>query len=368
LTLLEGVKMTKPLSARKYYCNNQKKVALVLIIVSLSAFLQYALLIYTATWLKLAYALEPFQSNIYVSTQKSKQSQLKQLLGKHPAVAKIFLLGLGSIRTAKGMAFFFSLYAKDINPALHSLDLTLIKGRLPAAGTDEMVLHWRLAALKGLKLGDHLGRPYNGPNYKLVGLLDGDFIVGFSDLDTYFHGFHLAKEDIGFLVIPHKGQFDKVVSFLAQCVRKDPKLYIFKRGPLINTDLFVLNALYLAITCIVTICVSFLFYIYFYQRCPEICLLEALGYTRPMIIGKAFLEISGISLAGFILGLTACWLSGQALNSVAFVEQGLPLELWGISYPFKLLSTPLVIILSGLLIVWCMLKKADPISTIEGEV
>lgn len=86
-----------------------------------------------------------------------------------------------------------------------------------------------------------------------------------------------------------------------------------------------------------------------------------------MIIGKAFFEMSGISLAGFIVGIVVCLLSRQALNSLMFMERGLPLKLWNMSYPFKLLSTPLIIILSSLVIIRRMLKKADLISTMEGE-
>jgi hypothetical protein len=366
--------MTKPLSVWKYYRNNQKKAALVLTIVALSAFLQYALLIYTATWLKLSYALEPFKlnSNIYARAPKSKQSRFKQLLSKHPAISKVFPLGITFTSRPNGRAFIFSFQSRDMNPALNSLELTLTKGRLPAAGTREIALHWRLAALKGLKIGDHFGRQYSGcdyllGDYQLVGMLDGELLIGFTDWDSYFDDYHSLKEDTGFLVIPHQGQFDKVVIFLERCVREDPKLYTFYRGTFLKNDILVFNALYLAIFCIITICVSILFYIYFYERRPEICLLEALGYTRQMIIGRAFFEISTISLAGWIFGVAACWIGGYALNGVVFVSQGRPLELWDISYPPKLLSTPLVIILSGLWIVWRILKNADPISAIEGE-
>ena len=231
-----------------------------------------------ATWLKMAYALEPLRSNIYVAAQKAKQSQLQQMLSKHPTIGKIFPLGLGITTTTKGKTFFFWVYAKDMEPVLRSLGLTLIKGRLPAAGTTELALHWRLAALKGLKIGDYQSRRSTGSGYQLVGLLDGDFIVGFSEIGAYFH---LTKEDTGFLVIPRNGQFDQVVSFLTQCKRKDPQLYVFYRGPYIKTDLFVLNALYLTITCIVTVCVSSLFFIYFYERRQEMCLLEALAIPCP---------------------------------------------------------------------------------------
>ncbi len=370
--------MTKPLSVWKYYRNNQKKVALVLTIVSLSIFLQYALLIYMATMLKFRQAFTFYKSNIYVYTQKSKQSQLKQLLCKHPAISKVFPFWIKVTSIFNGKPIIFLLHSKDMNPAMNSLHLTLIKGRLPTPGTYEVALHWRIAALKGLRVGDHFGYPYSERDYlvgdyKVVGLLDGDLLIGFSDLDTYIHDYHLSKEGTAFLVIPQKGQLAKVVSFLAQRVRKDPKLVVVQRNTPVNVENFYVDAIYLdaiyfAITCIVTICVSSLFYIYFYQRRPEFCLLEALGYTRPMIIGRALFEISGISLAGFILGGVCCLLSGYALNSFVFMERGLPLELWGVNYPFKLLSTPLVIILSGLLIVWSMLKKADSISIIEGEV
>lgn len=370
--------MNKPLSVWNYYRNHQKQVALVLTIVALSVFLQYALLIYMATMLKFRQAFTLFKSNIYVYTQKPNQSQLKQLLSNHPAISKVFPVWFKITSMFNGKPMIFLLHSKDMNPALNSLHLTLIKGRLPAAGTYEVALHWRIAGLKGLKVGDHFGYPYSKGDYlvgdyKLVGLLDGDLLISFSDLDAYIHDYHLAKEGTGFLVIPRKGQLAKVLSFLTQWVRKDPKLFILQRNTPINienfyVDAIYLDAIYLSLTCMVTICVSALFYIYFYQRRPEYCLLEALGYTRPMIIGKVFFEISGISLAGLILGGAVCLLSGYALNSLMFMERGLPLELWDINYPLKLLSTPIVIILSSLLIVRLMLKKADPISIMEGEV
>jgi hypothetical protein len=370
--------MTKPLSIWKYYRNHQQEVAIILIIISLSVFLQYALLIYMATMLKFKQGFTFYKSNIHVYTQKSKQSQLKQLLEKQPAISEVFPFSTKVTSIFNGKPIIFLFHSKDMNPALNSLQLTLIKGRLPAAGTYEVALHWRIAGLKGLKVGDHFGYPYSEDDYlvgdyKLVGLLDGDLLIGLSDLETYIHDYHLAKEGTAFLVIPQKGQLTKVLSFLAQCVQKDPKLIVVQRDAPVNVENFYLDALYLdavylAITCIVTICVSSLFYIYFYRRRPEFCSLEALGYTRPMIIGKVFLGISGISFAGFILGGAVCLVSGYALNSSIFMERGLPLELWDISYPFKLLPIPLVIILSSLWIVWRVLQKADPISTIEGKV
>jgi hypothetical protein len=365
--------MTKPLSAWKYYRNHQKKVALVLAIISLSIFLQYALLIYTATMQKFKQGFTYYKSNIYVYTQKSKRSQLQQLLSTNPAISKVFPFSMKLTSIFNGKPIIFIFRSKNMNPALNSLRLALIKGRLPAPGAREIALHWKIAALKGLKVGDHFGYPnsadeYLVGDYRLVGLLDGQLLMGLSGLDA-----DNPKESHSFLVIPRKGQLAKVIRYLNQRVRYDPTLVVVQRNAPVNIenfylDAFYLEAVYLAIICIVTICSSCLFYIDFYGRRVEYCLLEAMGYTRSMIIRKAFLEITGIVLAGIILGGVICFFSGYALNNWVFMKRGLPLELWDISYPGKLLATPLAIIGGSLLIVRHLLKKIDPIPIIDGEV
>jgi hypothetical protein len=365
--------MTKPLSAWKYYHNHQQKVALILTIISLSIFLQYTLLIYTTTMQKFKQAFTYYKSNIYVYTRKSKQAQLQQLLSTNPAISKVFPFSIKLTSIFNGKPIIFLFHSKDMNPALNSLRLTLIKGRLPAPGTGEIALHWKIAALKGLKVGDHFGYPhfedeYLMGDYQLVGLLDGELLMGLSGLDA-----DNPKDNQSLLVIPRKGQLAKAIRYLHQRVRYDPRLVVVQRNAPVNVENFYLDAIYLdaiylVIACIATICTSCLFYIYFYGRRAEYCLLEAMGYTRSTIICKAFLEITGIVLAGIILGGVVCFVSGYALNNLVFVKWGLPLELWDICYPGKLLATPLVIIGCSSLIVRHLLRKADLIPTIEGEV
>jgi hypothetical protein len=60
--------MIKPLSVRKYYQHNQRKVNMVFTITFFSIFLQYALLIYTTSMLNLYQGvyLEYFKSIAYI--------------------------------------------------------------------------------------------------------------------------------------------------------------------------------------------------------------------------------------------------------------------------------------------------------------
>ncbi|HBE77980.1 MAG TPA: hypothetical protein DDW65_09410 [Firmicutes bacterium] len=382
--------MTKPLSIWRYYRNNRKKVTIIFIITFLGIFAQCALLIHTTTKLKLYKAIWPFQSFAYafhtgenVQQSPEYQDRLQHLLEKHPAISKVLPFSFVQTRLSTVSVLILYLRSKDIKPVMNSLQLTLITGWLPAPGTHEIVLHWKLAANHGIKIGNYCNKDYKygmviptftglGDN-KLVGLLDGNSIAGFSDLDTYNNDLHNSQGTESWLVIPKKGQLDQAKSYLSKCIQKDKELsdpaYIYQNADINNSSTFrVLYIFDLVITSVMTLCVSCLFYIYFYQRRPEFGLLEAIGHTRQMVIGKAFLEIIIINLLGFAGGLISALICGLALNRFMFMERGLPLLLWDQSYIFKLLSTLLFVTFISLFPIWRMLKKVDPITIIEGKV
>jgi hypothetical protein len=368
--------MNQPLSIGKYYYNNQKQVTIVFLITCFSVILQYALLIYVTTMLNLTKESTPWEKVVYVYTEKLKQPQLQQALSKERSVSQVLPVNFQTTSRYGGLATILLLNVNEIQPVLDSLKLNLIKGRSPAPGTHEIILHWKLAALKGLKIGDYFGNKFSKlelleGEYQLVGLIDGDLMIGFADLDAYITDYQLATDDTAFLVVPQKGQFAQVNSYLACCAQKDPKLatlYKPEDTSLDNCANLIINIIYLVITGIVAICVSFLFYLYFFHRRPECGLLEALGHSRQMIVGKAFLEISGINFLGCLLGVGVGLLSGWALNSFVLTKHGLPLVLWKTNYTFKLLSIPIFITLSSILPVWRLLKKVDPISIIEEKI
>lgn len=375
--------MTKPLSVWKYYRNNQKKVIVVFLVTFLSAFLQSALLVFATTMINFyqATTLEPVANLIIIGSSNHSQEnrgRLRRSLDQNQAISEVIPFST-KVTSMYGsdVAYIFLLQSKDIKTVMDYLNLTLINGQLPTPGSSDVVLHWKLAANKGLKIGDHFGRKISQSEmlmgeYRLVGLLDGKSVIGFSDLECTEQ--HSTEDDLANLVvIPKKEQIAQVKNYLADLVQQDDKLYTTiaeeaSYNNLNNSIIMFLNIIYLVITVIVTICVSFLFYIYFYQRRPEFGLLEALGHTRQTIIGKAFLEIAGINLLGFIGGVGVATVCEWALSSFILMERGLPLVLWDQSYIFKLLSTPLFVTFSSLLPVWRMLKKVDPISIIEGEV
>jgi ABC-type lipoprotein release transport system permease subunit len=355
--------MTKPLSIWRYYRNNRKKVTTIFIITFLGIFAQYALLIHTTSKLNLYEAIWPFRSFAYafhtgenIQQSPEYQNRLAQLLEKHPAISKAVPFSYVQTRLSTVTVLIFYLRSQDIKPVLNSLHLTLIRGRLPAPGTHEIAIHWKLAVFHGLKVGDYCNKDYKKDTQfgrfiplftgvgdaKLVGLLDGDSITGFSDLDTYHNDLPGSQGKESWLAIPQKGQLARAKSHLTKCIQKDEELTdssaVYQNADINKSTIFrLLHFFDLVIISIITLCVGFLFYIYFYQRRLEFGLLEALGHTRSMIIGKALLEIAVINLLGFVCGLLSAFLCGVAFNHFVLMERGLPLVLWDQSYILRLL-------------------------------
>jgi putative ABC transport system permease protein len=373
--------MTKPpLSVWKYYHNNQKKGVIVFTIVFLGVFLQSALLIYVTTMKQFYLASLPFKALAFayhidgnVKQSPKYRDRLTNLLSKHPAVAKILPFGFAQISLYGSQAMILALNSKEIKPLLNALNLSLVKGQLPTPGSHAMALHWKIAASKGLKIGNQVsGLQILKQEYHLVGLLDGDLIIGFSDLDTYLNDQQASLEDTSWLIAPKKGKLKQVKNYLAQCIQNDKELHTSTAienalDDVTQSIILISTIIYLVISGIVTICVSFLFYLNFYQRRPEFGLLEALGHKRQTIFRKALLEIGGINLFGSMLGVAVCLLCGWTLNCFILTGRGLPLLLWVPSYTWKLLLTPLFATFISLLPVWRLLTKVDPTTIIEGE-
>jgi ABC-type lipoprotein release transport system permease subunit len=369
--------MAKPLSVWKYYRNNQKKATVVFMITFLSVFLQCALLIYTTSILNLYHGSRPeFMKSLtyveFINPTPVYQNNIIEILRKQPAVAKIISAQrMYTSMSIIGGAWIFGIKSPEIGFLMQVLNLSLIQGQLPAPDSREVVLHWRIAANKGLKIGDHFGKEVS-PNdllegeYLLAGLLDGKSMVGFCDLNTYNHDYQKSL----LLIIPQPGHLDQMKHYLPHLAQRSPGVYPANANEsymmnLQNSVRLLIDAIYLVIAAIMTICAGFLFYLYFYQRRAELGLLEVLGHTRQMIISRTFMEIFAVNLLGFGSALVISLFCGWAINRFALQDRGLALILGEPDYFFKLFSTLLSVSFCSFVPVWRMLKKVDPISIIE---
>lgn len=375
----------KPLSIFNYYRNNLKRLSAVFIAVSLSVFLLYTLQMLIYSSFRTEY-LSLVESQKYYSSFLRKESlidpELVESIKKQKSAGMIMpwvfyytniTYTLGETGTK-----ILSLSTDDMRSLMSAANLKLIQGRFPVAGSEEILLHRLVAKNKGLEIGDSIGsnidnkEPFPG-EHKIVGIIDGTPIISFNSLETWINTYHLDPYKYGMIVIPGKGKLDELNKYIESLpyqgleirTLNSTTIQITESSGNVDTLLTLIN---LIVITIVSLCVGFLCYIYFYQRRTEFGLLNALGFTRQHIINRAFAEVSGINAAGFLAGILLALLCALVLNTLHFIPKGQLLVLWDLSYLTRVLCIPLFVSLFSVLPIWRMLNKLDPIAIIEGEV
>jgi ABC-type antimicrobial peptide transport system permease subunit len=374
----------RPLSIFNYYRNNLKKLLTVFIAVSLSVFLLYILqmIIYSSFRTEYQAFVEPQKYySIFIRNENYIEEELVESIKEQKSTDYImpFLYFYTNITYTFGETGtrILSLNTEDMRLLMSAARLKLIQGRFPVPGSDEIILHKLVAKNKGLKVGDKIGSSLNRKEvfvgeHKIVGIIDGTPIISFNSLESWIQTYNLDPYKYGLLVIPKKGRLDELNKYIDSLPYQGLEIRTLNSVTSQNTQSSsnietLLTVINIIVITIVSLCVGFLCYIYFYQRRKEFGLLNAVGFTRQRIINRAFAEVSGINAAGFFAGILLALLCGLVLDILLFNPKGQLLVLWDFSYLTRVLCIPIFVSLFSVIPIWRMLKKLDPIAIIEGE-
>lgn len=374
-----------PLSIFKYYYNNKKKRFLsIFISVTLSVLLLYTIQMVIFSSFNSGYNLSVEPKKYYSVIIPKGEVLNKKIITSIAATEGVdriipcvfdyttFKAGIGSNYSSA----ILSLGKDDITYIMDLLKLKLINGRLPRSG-NEIVLHKQVAKNKNYKIGDYIGRMVSKDEslpgmYLIVGIIDGKSMVSFAPIERYINVYNLPYEYIyGGIILPKSDSLPEMNAALESMqpdnfqidtlnIRLDwQQDYTSK----INVLLTVISTL---VIIIVSSCIGFLCYIYFTQRRSEFGLLWAIGFSRQQVINRAFAEVNGINIIGFLCGLLLSFLAGLILNYGYFIPIGDPLQVVNAQYMLGAACSPIFVTLFSLVPIWRMLKKLDPISIIEG--
>jgi ABC-type lipoprotein release transport system permease subunit len=374
----------KPLSILNYYRNNMKRLLAVFLAVTLSVFLLYTLqmLIFSSFRTQYLVNVEPqkhFSSLLY--KDKRIAPELTKSIRNQERVEKVipWVMYYTYITYAFGETGtrILSLNAGDMDTVMSTTGLKLIEGRLPKPGTEEIALHKFVAKNKGLDIGDSIGSDVDGKEvfrgaHVIVGIVDGPGILSFNSLESWCNTYGYDPYRYGLIVIPKKGGLSELNQYIDSLpyqgldVRTLNSVTVEQEeaNQSVKTILTLINMIVITI---VSLCSGFLCYIYFYQRRAEFGLLNAIGYTRQRIINRAFAEVSGINMIGFLVGAFLGLLCAFVLDILVFTPKGQLLVVWDLQYLLQTFCIPLFVTLFSIIPIWRMLKRLDPIAILEGE-
>lgn len=371
----------KPLDSLKYIIRNKKKSFSVIACIAAAVFLLYSFQImlssipnsgklisltplekYSTIYPNGTYAL----SDYLVSTVRTDKNVARVV----PAAGKYTMFSAVTLSSSIGV---YEMDIEDIKYYMNALGLKLKEGRLPQHSKDEIILDYRLANNKKLKLGDTIGSDIDRNEhlegkYKIVGITEGGSICALTLSDK-----SIDKEkqySFGMIVFPKKGKEEEVhalfenYSYLTSITSfSSAKEEMNKQ---LSTANMTINIIAAIIIVSMAISVGNICYVHFFERRKEFGILNALGYPHNFIIKRAFYEISFMNFIGFSLGFLLSIIVGTILKVIFLSYYGLTISLISKAGLVQCLCIPISTTILALKPISFMIKRIDAVTMIEG--
>ena len=375
-----------PLSIIKFYMNNKKRLAGILIAIALSTFLLYVMQMLLDSLFLTSYNafVEPQK---YYSSITSKGRTLNEALVEEMA-------NLDSVERVMPWVFRFTNFYSNIGGntgtkvftvkhddmliLMDKLQLTVKEGRLPEAGSREIAVHYQIAQNKNLKVGDKIGSNIDRDEYIqgeriIVGLLGGRSLVSFESLETWLQDNQVTFEPkMGIILLPRSGmeqQLNRYLDSLNLTGLEIRTLESVSRQNARDTENIktILTFLSLLVVVIVSFCTGFLCYMYYSQRRTEFGFLNAIGYSRQYILNRVIREIGVLNACGFGGGILLALTAGYAIDWLAYAPKGQIIRLWSTGSLAAAAAIPLFATLFSIIPIWLILNQLDTVAVLEGS-
>ncbi|MBW9153856.1 ABC transporter permease [Clostridium estertheticum] len=363
----------KPLSWSKYVTKNKKKTLVIMLTIILGVFLLVItkMIIFSiqtnvySAWAKPfenLSAIVPIQKNFNLNSKYN----IHATYNMHDTyIDKIFITG------ATGRISTYSFFIKngDLAFICNKINVKLIKGSFPKAGTNQVVIHKSIATNKGLHIGDYIGKEKDNResllgSYLIVGIVDSDAVISIGDYNYYKEKNPIANSGYIFDKKLYQFNADKDGTSYNMYTYEKESNDIKKYGSILILSMNILSIFIYTIVGFFMICMIYVFY---NQRKREFGILMAIGYSSDFLIIRCLKEISSMVLSGGLLGIFVGLFTGEILNITIFKSWGQILTVFNMNYLLEPLILMILLILTSLIIVSSIVKKVDCISLIEGE-
>jgi hypothetical protein len=273
----------------------------------------------------------------------------------------------------------------DLPFLMDRFGVQLVAGRLPRARSNELVLSQAVAANRDLRLGDAVGRPVREQDgddllladdmpaeMTIVGLLSREDVwLGFASLE-YLESHELTRSrPIQWLVLPKPGREAELEAWLeGQVASAQTEVATYQavlRG--VRQTTMTLVALFMAVESIMAIIAAIalaaLNHIFFSQRQDEFGILYAIGRSRPWLVFRTVVETGSTVGLAWLLGAVVCLAGLLILQDAVYAPRGLSLNLANLMPWLLTLPIPLAVVAVSTGTIGRMLRKLDPVATIE---
>jgi hypothetical protein len=320
-------------------------------------------------------------------------SEDREAIGSYPAVERVVTaykfspLGIAIPPVAPnypGEAFAVS--ADDLGYVVEALGLELLEGRLPRAGSNEIVIPYAFARNRNLHAGDAVGDP-DHPVFRDAPALPGVLSVSgiFVQADPYAEEIWLSffslefverhraewKGELALIVLPKPGRNAELERWLEAEWQGGGRLVLTHSNQTADfreqaaTLMFVLGLMESILALVAAATLAGLHFVFTAQRKAEFGVLHALGLGRRRLIWRgvqeAFFTSCGAWLAAVVLFAAAV----LCFQVFVYDPAGLQLEFFNPTPWFFTLPVPLAVLAAGAATMAWDLSRMDPVAIIE---
>jgi hypothetical protein len=257
----------------------------------------------------------------------------------------------------------------------------LVRGKLPAKGTDEAAIHTTILRARGLQIGDTFGQLVNEDDgtpgkFTIVGEIDGDSRLGVVDLDYASNPFYVLARRESFQVVyakpGRKAESDAYLHEAKPEGAKDPafrvvdEAYVRRKVEKLLKNLpLLIGFLTGAVALIVALVTALLNVIAFQARVDEFGLYLAVGHRRSRLTRKLALETGITSTLGWLAGLGLGYATLAIYRSVALEPKGILMDLADARALLFSLAVPVLSAAVSATVLTIRLHRMDPVAVIQ---
>jgi len=381
----------RPLSSLTFYLRHRRRgammilsTALMVLVTAFPVFLLSAML--SASKPEGDYLQQV--SEIYFLGSSEADPGIVGQIKSHPAVAytvPAFAMGIQMILPpiAGTEAEVYGVSEADLPILLELYGLQVQQGRMLRPRSNEILISAAVAANRGLRVGDVIGGKtdddapiidYLPVEMVVAGILSPDRPwIGFASYE-YLSGHELTSSGKpNLLIIPREGQKQMLDNWLEENL--DPaqvhvithaiKEHKYKKE---MTAILLISALLeYMIAAVAAIALATLSYIFFTQRKEEFGILNAIGRGRRWLVWRTMKETGSVVGVAWVVGVVLCGNGLLAMQNLVYAPRGLTLDFFSLTPWLLTLPIPLAVVAASTGTISRMLRKLDPVSTIEGR-
>jgi ABC-type lipoprotein release transport system permease subunit len=382
-----------PLSPLTYYRRHKGRAALLLgliILVTAGLYLMGALVwgVFVEPARSSYMALSKFSIVTPESVEQGPDPAVVAQIRAHPDVVRVMpasaiVIQLPGVVPGEGAQFdLHGLGEEDVPYVLERCGATLVKGRLPAPGTNELLLTEDVAAILDVNVGDlydalstetyaNVDAPLEASSLEVVGILESDVRLGIVSLEFLKNHEQYRNFPTRFLVVAREGRAVVVDDFLRREVRTSQTNVITLKTLNERIRNEALPGLALLIPPILIVTVAFSLVIVVVnrianaRRLPEYGILYATGRSKNWLIRRLTLETAVLASVGWAMGIGLACMVLYLLQVAFFAPQGHDLDFIAWIPLVAALPIPVTVVSFTFVNVRRTLSRLDPVAVVE---